>query len=225
MYFTKHNPVISALIATAVMVPLVVGMFLTLEPTVTIGQTEDFTVRQQVTQEIAFTVAPQNVTMDQAIQGVTGGTANGSSTFEITTNNTAGYTVTVAFASSTAMEFESGPQYIPNLTGAVVPDFNTAAVSGTSGFGYTVVGPADKVASALLGTTSSCGSGSANADACWNMNSDATVAYTIVNSTDPSEATGDTYDMYFRVVADGNPNPALPEGFYTATATLTAANI
>lgn len=221
--FTKHNPIMSAAMATFLMVPLVLGMFLTLEPTVTIGQTEDFTVRQQITDEIAFTVAPNNVTMDTAILGVSGGTSNGTSTFEITTNNSAGYTVTIAFASSTAMEFETGPEFIPNLTGGPgVFTFDATAVSGTSGFGYTATGP--HVVGAMLSDGSTCGSGSANADECWNMNSDATSVYTFVSSSEASDAAGDSYNVHFRVVADGNPNPSLPEGFYTATATLTAAN-
>ena len=223
--FTKENPIISALIATLLMVPLVLGMFLTLEPAVTLGQGPgpyDITVTQEISDEISFSVAPQDVTMDDAIAGVTGGEANGSTTFAITTNNSLGYTVTIAFASTTAMEFNDGPEYIPNLGSTVIPDFNATAVSGTSGFGYTITGP--EVISRLLGNTTSCGSGSAQSDACWELTTDATSATTIVDSSNASDAGGDSYDLYFRVVVDGNPNPALPEGFYTATATLTATN-
>ena len=223
MTFTRKNPIVSAVTVTFLMVPLVLGMFLAFEPTVTIGQvTEEFTVRQQITDEIAFTVAPSNVTMDTALAGLTGGTANGSTTFEVTTNNTAGYTIDISFASTTAMEFETGPEFIPNLGSTVQPDFTTTEVSGTSGFGYTVTGP--QVVSALLGDTTSCGSGSAQSDACWTLQTTGTSDFTIIDSSNPSNAAGDAYDIYFRVVVDANPDPSLPEGFYTATATLTALN-
>lgn len=226
MNYIITNQTVRAVVAAATIVPILLATFLAFEPTVTTGQ-ETFTVRQQIDQEIAFTVAPQNVTMDQSLQGLTGGTANGSTTFAITTNNTGGYEVRISFASTTAMEHETSGAFIPNLGtsgGTTVADFATSSVSGSSGFAYSITGP--HITTPFTGTTAGCGSGSGtgDADACWYLESDATAAYLLIDSTVASDSSGDPYDIYFRTVVDQNPTPALPQGFYTATTTLTAIN-
>lgn len=219
---TQH-PTLRAVVAAATMLPVLMATFLAFEPTVTSGQ-ETFTVRQEITEEIAFTVAPQNVIMDTQLQGLTGGISNGSTTFAITTNNSLGYEVGITFASTTAMEHETSGAFIPNLGTTIVPDFNTAAVASSSAFAYSITGP--EIVTLFTGTTAGCntGSGTGDADACWRLTADATVSSLVVDSNAASNPAGDSYDLYFRVVVDQNPSPALPEGFYTATTTLTATN-
>lgn len=217
-----NNQTVRAFVAAVTMVPLLLAGFLVFEPTVTTGQ-ETFTIKQEILEEIAFTTAPQNIEMDTQLQGLTGGISNGSTTFAVTTNNATGYTVNINFASTTAMEHDTVLASIPNVGSTVMPILATTTVTG-SAFGYSLTGA--NIANTFTGTTGGCstGSGTGDADACWYLQADATTEFTIVDSDNPTAGGGEPYDLYFRVVVDQNPVPALPEGTYTATATLTAAN-
>lgn len=218
----KH-PTVFALVA-AVMAFMVLSIsFVFMEPQVALSQTpsNEFEVTATINGEISFEVQPDPVTLLPAIPGVTGGTASGTTDFAVLANNPTGYTVAVSFESATAMQYDAGAGSIPNAGGTAIPNFvQGSTTANTSSFGYTVTG--SDVVAALLGTTASCGSGSANADACYLLQAVATTPFTVINRSTPSDPAGDTYDIHFRVVVEENPSPALPTGTYTATATLTA---
>ena len=215
------HPVTQAVISAVVVLPLLTMLYFAFEPAVAVGQAnEDFTVTQEIEGEIAFEVAPEDVTMDPAIPGLTGGTSNGSTTFAVSTNNPAGYTVEIQFADGDAMQFDSGSGFIPNF-GEIEFDFEPNVAANAAAFGFSMDGP-DVVTALQNDGSSGCGSGSADPESCWVLDSDATEARTIVDSDSSTPSAGEAHDIYFRVHVNENPDPSLELGTYTATATLTA---
>ena len=222
---TSH-PATQAIVSAAVVMPLVLGAFFALEPAVVKGvQSDSFTVEQEITGEIAFETMPNNVEMDGSIQGISGGVANGTSTFAINTNNPAGYTVTIEFENSAqAMQANSGSGFIPNLGddgGIAWLDFDdTSGVAATAGaFGFTVTGP--NTAEFYQNNGGTCSeAGAVEATTCWAHPDTASDAEIIVDSSTTADA--EVHNIHFRVVVPGNPTPALELGIYTATGTLTA---
>jgi hypothetical protein len=230
--FLQGNPTVNAFIAAVTTVTLLLISFATLEPMVAQGgdiATSTFTVRQQITGEISFTSPPNNVTMDPSIAGLTGGTAYGTSTFAISTNNPTGYIVTIQFASTTAMLQEGGSAYINNYTPVgSVPDYNFAiGGAGTPGeFAYTIntLDADDLDPDFNDNGTNTCGGGATqgNPNTCWWNQADSSAIKQIIDADGPTIPSGATSTLVFQVAVPANPSPALPTGFYTATATLTA---
>jgi len=202
-------------------------LFMAAEPTVSRGAaastTDVFTIRQQITDEISFLVPAADVTMNGAIQGVTGGTAHGTTTFVVRSNSNSGYTVDVAFSGTPAMRGETtNSQSLRNYGSSSEPTFLFFA-SSSAQFGYTVnASTTADLDPSFLDNGSACNVGAAdNVGGCWMGPS--TVPFRIINRTTPA-GTGATTSMSFRVVVPSSPSPALDEDFYTATATLTATN-
>lgn len=225
-FFTRRNPAIDAFVASVAAL-VVLGLSVSLaEPLVAHGD-QVFEVTQEITSELSFLTDPGDVTMDDTIAGLTGGTAYGTSTFNVTTNDPQGYNVTIHFATTTAMQGEGISTDIDNYGPATggVPDQNFSVAAGDAEFGYTVYGVtagADVDASFKV-SGGTCGSGTNTMNQCWYNKANATVAETIVNRTSATVATGATTSVVFQVGVGANPSPALQTGFYTATATLTAA--
>jgi hypothetical protein len=198
-----------------------------LEPTIAHGITDVFTVRQQITSEISFKTAPNDVVMSPSLQGITGGTSYGTSTVAITTNSPAGYTMTIAFATVTAMQGENISSDIDNYTPSTpgTPDFNFSVPAGDAEFGYTVdsiTTPAD-ISSLFKDNGAACNAGAGTlVGKCWYGTTTATNAVSLINRTSATPGTGATSTIVFRVGVGATPVPALQTGFYNATATLTA---
>ena len=216
------HPVTQALFSAVVILPLLTLLYFALEPNTVVGQTtEEFTVSQEIEGEIAFEVAPEDVLMDPAIPGLTGGTSNGSTTFAVSTNNPAGYNVTIQFANDDAMQYEGGTGFIPNLSDVIVVNFEDGVGANEAAFGLTIDG--ENIATEFIGDGSTCGStGSGDGETCWRLQGNATTPFTLVDSEDSTPSAGEAYDVYFRVLVNENPDPSLQLGMYTATATLTA---
>ena len=228
--FIKQNPLLSALVSAVLALPLVFASYFALEPTVAQGQlSPEFTITQTITEEISFTLNPDNVTMDTTFSGLAGGTSNGSTEFTIRTNAPDGYNVELVFDTSAdtdnAMTYDADPDnfYFVNL-GTIGQNDLVAPTTASSAplFAYTVGGP--NVDSDFADDGSICSGGSTGTlNACWSMPSDAGDSQLIINATAPTTGDGNTNQLGFRVVAGPDPDPALPTGTYTATATLTAA--
>lgn len=216
---TRMNPVASAFVGAVVTVAFVMLSFLALEPAVTNGATDEFTVQQTITGEISFTTTATDITMAPDIAGITGGISSGTTTVAVATNNPAGYTLTIAFSTSTAMVHSNGSDVIPNYKDGNVYHAFTVA-TGEAGFAFTA--SSTNVVSALLDSGAACGSGSPSNDSCWVMPTNATNAYTLVDRSSATSAAGEETEITFRVGVGNNPSPAIPLGVYTATATLTA---
>lgn len=223
----RGNPTLNAIVASVVTAALLLVSFSLFEPVVTYGQ-ETFTVNQEITSQISFLTPPDSVAMSGSIQGVTGGRAYGTTTFNISTNDPDGYTVNIVFSTSTAMVATSSTSTIPNYNpsaGGALADQYFIVTAGTAAFGYTVQNETtpDDVDATFKNTGATCGSGSQNIGECWYNKDDATSAEQIINASGPTVGTGATSSIQFQVAVGSNPNPALRTGWYVATATLTAA--
>lgn len=170
--------------------------------------------QQMVTSFISMTAASA-VTMSPSIPGVTGGTANGSTTVTVTTDSAAGYELTIASQDAPAMKkgTDSIDDYIPG--GA--PDYSFTFGAAESRFGYSPSG-IDTV-SRFRDDGASCNTGSGEtALACWDGLS--TTPEPIARATGANTPNGATTTIYFRVGIGGSVSQ--PAGTYLATTTLTA---
>ena len=126
-----NQSLLKSLVATTCVFTLIVAGFFTLEPTVgrALSSPQSFKVTQSVTAEISFLTAIANVSMLPALAGITGGTAAGSTTVRVLTNNDIGYNMTIAFSSTTAMGRNGGGGVISNYA-PISPGRPTPAGAG-----------------------------------------------------------------------------------------------
>ncbi len=229
--FLRGNPTINAIVGSLIMLAMLLTSFSLFEPIVTHGQINDtITVTQEITSQISFLTNPNDVVMSNSIQGLTGGTSYGTTTFNISTNDPDGYTVTIAFSSTTAMAATGSTSVIPNynpVAGGALADYNFTVAAGQAFFGYTVQNEttATDIDATFKDDGASTCDGSdiqTNVGHCWFNKDDATVAEQIIDAADGTAATGATSSVTFRVGIGSNPTPALETGWYVATATLTA---
>lgn len=157
-----------------------------------------------------------DVTMSPSIPGVTGGTANGSTTFTVITDSPSGYALTIEAENAPAMQ--KGADTIPDYAPGALPDLDFTVNSGEAYFGFTPEG-AD-ITPRYRDDGADCGTGGSldTAFTCWDGVS--TTAQAISSNTNPNHPDGATTTINFRVgVGDGvNQEP----GFYVATTTVTA---
>lgn len=202
------------------------GAYMVLEPQIIKSQESDLiVVSQSVTSEISIT-QPSNVTLSPSLPGVTGGTASGTATWTVTTNNNAGFTMTLIASSSPAMQGATQGGSIPDYTTAttteVWPDYTWSVGANAAEFGYTVnpETAADTATAFRDNGADTCNTGSNNGvDTCWLYAS--TTAVTIINRTSETGSTGEDEVVKFRLQITSSPNPLLAEDTYTATTTVT----
>lgn len=202
-------------------------MFAVLEPSLSLGQVNStFTVTQQITDEISFTVPATNVTMVSPIQGITGGNATGTTQTVVRSNAINGYNMTIAFSTSTsAMRGLVSSSTSIRDYGTSTAAFPTFLFNSSTSaqFGYNVsASTTSDITLPFLNNGTNCNAGAAStADRCWK--GPATTTYQIINRT-VSAGGGATTTIKFVVNVPSNPTPALVQDFYQATATLTATN-
>lgn len=232
---TKHylTAATQALFLSVLAVAVVAVGFFVAEPKV--GQAvvgTPFTIKQQITDEISFLVEASNVTMAGNLQGITGGTANGSTTAVVRTNSPTGYKMSIAFFDNTtpnAMMGSASTSFSESIHDyaavANEPTFAFSTASTSAVFAYTAMAAStnDLDQSFKNDGTTNCNTSTLRGsyDACWMEPK--TTGFDIINRTTAASA-GATSTVYFRVHVPNNPSPALVAGFYTATATLTAIN-
>jgi hypothetical protein len=167
-------------------------------------------------QEVVLSVVPAgNVVMLPAIGGVTGGTSNGSTTFTVTTDDPAGYTVTIAASSSPALvsSLDSFADYVP---AGANPDFAFANAAAASSFAFSPEGA--QIAARFRDNGSACGIGASDtANACWDGLSVTTK--TIAGSTASNQPSGTVTKLNFRAASGAS--HIQTDGTYTGTTTLT----
>ncbi len=221
----------SALIASLLMMALVLASFFILEPSVGRAQlspqSDTFEVTQEITAEISFETPAQDVTMAPSIASLTGGSSYGDTYVVVNTNNATGYNMTIAFSSTTAMTRDGGGGVINNYAPASdgTPDYSFTTDTFAQ-FGYTVVASttSELDQSFLDNASNACnqpaGTDTSATSTCWMDPDDTAEQIILTNSATP--LSGSTTTIAFRVHVPANPSPAVPTGFYTATATLTA---
>ena len=207
--------------------------YILLEPMVAVGQSEEFVITQEITQDIAFTADPNDVVLltnqsdptSNEISGLTGGVSNGVSTFTIATNSPDGYTVRLRFddaGSGNAMAYTNDPAnfFISNGPPTPVFNLNLPASATPAIFAYTVSGSDAHERFRNNGTNCEAAAGTANGTNCFFMQSSITSNTAIFSSNAPTPGT--TGNVHFRAAIGPDTDPVLPTGTYTATATLTA---
>ncbi len=170
---------------------------------------------QQMHEVVIAVVPATGVTMSPAIGGVTGGTATGATSFTVTTDDLAGYTVTIAASSSPALQspLDSFADYVP---GGANPDFTFTNAASASSFAFSPKGT--DIASRYLDNTSACGTGSSQtAGACWDGLS--TTPRTIVSRATSNQPSGTVTTVNFKA-ASGSSHLQI-DGTYVATTTIT----
>lgn len=225
---------IQALVAGVLVVTVMMLSYFIIEPQVGQAQATSgpFTIKQTITGEISFLVNAANVVASGTINGITGGTANGSTTAVVQTNSSTGYEMTIAFADNGTPQTMRGDSSLsqsirdyPAVAGEPTFLFSTASTSAV--FGYTVSAAIDTdLDPSFLDDGADCniptGSGGAyTADRCWME--PATTTFKIIDRTSAATS-GATTSIQFRIHVPNNPTPALVTDTYTATATLTATN-
>lgn len=217
-------------IATFLIVALVAVTFFIAEPKVGQSATSGpFTIKQTITGEISFTTNASNVTMNGDLNGVTGGTANGTTSAVVTTNNSAGYTMTIAFANNSTDNAMLGESSLSTAirdypASSSEPTYGFYTSSSSSVFGYSVTASSTSDLDQSFkqsGTTCNAGS-TVTPGICWMEPT--TSSFQIINRTSAA-TTGATTTISFKVHVPNAPSPAVVTDVYTATATLTALNI
>lgn len=201
-------------------------VFLFAEPALVRGVSaeDQHTVKQTITSEISFLVAAVDVTMNNSIGGVTGGTSYGTATVAVLTNDTSGFTMTIKASSSPAMQGENLSTDISDYTPAAagVPDFDFSAPGSGAELGYSFsASTTASLAQKFKDDGAACNTGSSDtgaAGSCWYGLS--TVATSTMVTSAPTLASGATSSVYYRVYVAAS--SGLDEGVYNATTTLTA---
>jgi hypothetical protein len=230
---------IYAAIASITAVALIGVTFFMVEPAISHSQTlsNDFTIRQTITDENSFKVIA-NVLTDadsgtagiQGINGVTGGNATGTTEVVVLSNNVAGYNVSIDFAYDLGGQTEAmvgdldNGQEIRDYDGDVAgqPSYNFTASSAAM-FAYTITSSStDDVAQSFLSNGAVCNvptvsSGVEEEDRCWKAPEDG--LFQILNTDGPSPS-GATSTLKFKVHVPASAVPVPTAQTYTATATL-----
>lgn len=170
---------------------------------------------QQMQEMYLAMTAAADVTMNPTIGGIVGGTSTGATSVTVTTDNPAGYQLTIEASSSPAMRsgVNSIADYVP---GTANPDFVFTYNSTEAQFGYAPDGV--DTASRFQDDGGACASGSnITSERCWDglsMTPEVIATRTSGNHPNGTETTID-----FQVgIGTG---VAQQEGTYVATTTLT----
>jgi len=157
-----------AFIASILIVAVMAMSYFIVEPQV--GRAQDtsgpFTITQEIVGETSFIVDAVNTTMVGSLNGITGGTANGSTTVAVRTNSPTGYTMDIAFfnngtdnamlGSSTASE---AIRDYPAVGGEPTFLFSTASTSAVFAYTVSAVDSAD-LDQSFLDSGAACNTGS-----------------------------------------------------------------
>jgi len=174
---------------------------------------------QQMQESILSMTAAADVSMSPAIGGIVGGTSNGSTNFTVTTDNPAGYTVTIK-ASSTPALVSPLASFADYSAPASSPDYTFSVPASASAFAFSAEG-AD-IASSFKDNGGTCGVGSSDAaNACWAGLS--TAPQTIVTRTSSNHTGGTLTTIKFR--AESESSHVQIAGTYVATTTITAVSL
>lgn len=199
---------------------MIVGLgFMGLEPVVDTAQavTDNVTVNQSVTSGISIS-SPSDITMTAL--STSQNTAVGNADWTVTTNNYAGYNLTVFASTAPALARTGGGGNIVDYTPAVAETPETWSVPATGiEFGFSARGT--NVATGTWGTDSDCIAGAdvPSAGLNWRDFDLTGSADEIATKASISAFTGDTSSM---CVATEQDTAFANSGTYTATITATA---
>lgn len=170
----------------------------------------------QQMQEVYLAMSGVNsVLLSVPIAGVTGGSATGSTSVTVTTDNLSGYKLQIVAENSPAMR--SGSNTIPDYAPAGInPDYTFSYDSSDAVFGYTVDG--SDVTDRFTSNLGVCGSGDDEVGKCWDGPS--TTPQTVAMANVSNHPNGTETTVTFQVAVGDS--VVQPEGIYVATTTFTA---
>lgn len=151
--------------------------------------------------------------------GISGGSSEGTVSWVVTTDNPAGYNMTIASSTSPALKSatDSLADYIPAGSN---PDYNFTNLATDSSFGFSPEGT--EVKTRFKDNGSICNTGlSETSGKCWDGLS--TTAKDIAGSSTSNMPSGATATVRFR--AESGANHIQTSGNYTATITVTATTL
>ncbi len=163
--------------------------------------------------------SPDNLILTPQISGILGGTASGTVSWTVSTNNPTGYYLTVKAATSPALK--SGDNFFADYSTVEegVPDFNWSVPSDQSAFGFTPEG--NDIIPKFQDSLGSCvvtEGGNNTEETCWDRftTNDQSIAFSHVANDPGGVATT------LRIQAESGVARAQEAGTYTATITVTA---
>jgi hypothetical protein len=171
--------------------------------------------QQMLTSFISLSSAA-NVTLP-SISGIMSGTSMASSTWVVTTDDTAGYQLSISAGASPALTDPAKAYFADYTPSGGAPDFAFTTSSGTSNFGYSVVSP--DATQFWKNNGSACNTGSSNTSLkCWEGFS--TITRTIAQSSGDNQPNGASTTVSYEAAVGSN--KIQDAGTYTATVTVTA---
>lgn len=226
------NSARNSLIASFLILVSIMATFFAFEPVIGQSAQEQFQITQTISGAISFIASTSPVTMVGTLDGLSGGTSFGTTTSRVRTNAAGGYNMTIRFASTSPMIRNTGGGYIPSYrysTGTTnyPAGFDTSVANAQFGFSVNASNTAE-VSDVFKGNgTTLCGSTNGSTfvvNNCWRgaSTTDAAATTLLINSTTQTPSSGSTSTVQFRITIPNNPSPSVPDGTYTATATLTA---
>lgn len=179
-----------------------------------------FSVRAgfQQMQAVQVSLSPiGNVILSPSIPGVSGGTANGSTTFTVITDSPAGYEVVMSAEASPALQEQASANTIADYIPTGTADYTFSVDASDAHFGYSVESVA--AASRFFNDGGSCDTGATNtALQCWDGLSTTTAV--VATDSSANQPAGTDVTVHFRVGIGGSVSQ--PPGTYIATTTVTA---
>ena len=179
----------------------------------------------QQMQEISLSISsPVDVTMSATIPGVTGNPGaprTGSATWQVITDNTAGFILKLKASAAPAMVLDGTYHFNDYSPAGAVPDYDWAQPAASEAeFGFTVEAETigDEVLAFRDAGAAPCGAGALNtADKCWwNFTA---LDYTVINRATNTDSGGEDEVVKFQTESNAK---FLKEGSYVATITATA---
>jgi|GEM_PF-411897 len=180
---------------------------------------------QQMQESFLSITSVGDIGLSPSLGGIVGGTSNGGAQFRVTTDNSAGFAVSVKTDSDIGMvgDLHSGFIFHLDTLTPEVPNFEfTSAPTNSSAFAFTInASTTGEIVQLFRHNGSACNSGSNEADDnCWIAAT--TTPRTIISTSSRTPLSGATSTIRFRVVVSESHNPILLPDTYTATTTLTA---
>lgn len=172
---------------------------------------------QQMQEVFVSLTTTGDVILSPDLAGITGGTANGSTTVTVVTDSPSGYQLLIAAENEPAMQRNGGGGVIDDYDAGADPDFSFLTSGSDAHLGFTPEG-AD-ITQAFRDDGSVCNSGSLDtAFSCWDGLSTTTQA--IAESTGANHPAGASTTLHFRVGIGST--AGVIAGVYSATTTVTA---
>ena len=180
----------------------------------------------QEMQEVYISVsAPDDINLVPDIPGISGGTSDGSVTWTVIADNSAGFNMKIKASTTPAMKLDAGyyfDDYTPDLGGT--PDYNWSVVSNEAEFGFTVEPGTDEdaVQAFLDNASTACNqaAGSQTINKCW-LDFNGTINIDMINRTTRTDVDGENEVIKFRAQSNAK---FLKEGAYSATTTVTVVS-